>query len=162
MITTIALRDPDTRILYEQRADASPPVTMEAALTMLKSILRGRARDIEIDQFSTGAPHTALVTTPDLAATPEAPAAAIDFAALVAQLTAKIDKIGTKKPKVKGKGGKAPEDPDKDKITIPRNADGSVKEWIEGMQPCKYCNGKHLHRDCTSEAAKKAKEESGK
>ena len=36
------------------------------------------------------------------------------------------------------------------------HADGSVARWIEGMGKCRYCNGNHLNRDCTSDKAKAA------
>jgi hypothetical protein len=51
---------------------------------------------------------------------------------------------------------KPKEDPNKNTVAAPRNADGSVKKWIEGMAACKYCGEKHLHRDCTSEKAQEA------
>jgi hypothetical protein len=136
MISTIALRDPDVRELYELKHSTAPPSNREEAVAMLKGILRGRLRHEEIDQFITGAPGTALQTY--AAPAPAAVSAPVDpniasLTAAVAKLAATVDKM--KKPK---------EDPNKNTVAAPRNADGSVKKWIEGMAACKYCGEKHL------------------
>ena len=159
MISTIAMRDPETRNLYEFKAESTPPSSLEEATNILKGILRGRVRNDEIDQYITGAPGTALAAAHPTGAAPCAPCEDP-----ITVLTAAVAKLAATVDKIKSPGRKDPrKTPDKDKdktvVTAPRNADGSVKEWISGMAKCKYCDGGHLHRDCTSD---KAKEESGK
>ena len=31
-----------------------------------------------------------------------------------------------------------------------------MTHWIQGMDPCKWCGGSHLHRDCQTDAGKEA------
>ena len=39
---------------------------------------------------------------------------------------------------------------------MPRDKDGRITHWIDGMDPCK-CGGKHLYRDCDQESSATAK-----
>ena len=52
----------------------------------------------------------------------------------------------TPSPSVKGQK-------DGETVTIPRDPDGRVTHWVEGMSLCN-CNGKHLFRDCPTEGKK--------
>ena len=60
MICLIALKDPAVRDLYELKAEASPPDTLEKAVAILRTILRGRLRAEQIEQETSGAKPAAL------------------------------------------------------------------------------------------------------
>ena len=143
MINLIAFKDASLRQLYELKASATPPTTLTEAVTIVQGILRTRVRAEELDQVTSGATEQ----LPVLAAKSEAKP---DIAAALLALVAKLAPADTNKPIIdkKKKGGKD-KDKDKDKkVNVPRNKDGKVLRWVDGMGPCK-CGENHLYRDCT-------------
>ena len=54
-----------------------------------------------------------------------------------------------------GGGGKGPKGKGKKKTQPPRDSEGRALKWVEGMDPCKHCNGSHLHRDCPNQEKEK-------
>ena len=145
MINLIALKDASLRQLYELKATSTPPSTLTEAVTIIQGILRSRIRAEELDQVNSSASEPLPVLAAKTETKPDLTAALL---ALIAKLApADPDKPIADKPKrgskEKGKG----KDNDK-KVNVPRNKDGKVLRWVEGMDSCK-CGGKHLYRDCT-------------
>jgi hypothetical protein len=155
MITRIALSDPGLREMYEVKTATTKPTTLEDAAKVARDILTNRIRAEQIDAANRGeAPTPALAAgkapvkpSPCLAtvlASLDAPDRALVLAAIA-------------DPKKHGKDDE--KDKEKDEaVKAPRNKDGSVSKWIKGMSNCKFCSKPgHLNRDCTSEAAVKAR-----
>lgn len=166
MISAIAFKDPSLRDIYEVKSTLAEPKNLAEASEIVKGILRSRLRSSEMDDPSGQPPAGGMA----LAAaggngpppggggggicppcgTPSSP----ELAALMSMVTALADKVATFDPtKNQRPGG-----PTGGGVRVPRNKDGSVKKWIEGMDKCRYCGGKHLHRECNSKAAKDAAE----
>jgi len=66
----------------------------------------------------------------------------------LAAILAAINSSDPKKLKGPAKNGPSKE----------RNGKDRTFKWNAGMSKCKFCNGDHLHRDCTSDKAKAAAE----
>jgi len=163
LINLIAFRDATIRESYALRTAASVPTDFHVAIEILKAILTSRRRAEELDAaMSDQSDQTGLAATrqpsappPSSACTsPSSPPSAdkIIAAHIQTALAAALEKLGVadpykpgdankKKGKKNGKGGK-----DGDKVKVPRNEDGRIKHWVDGMAKCK-CGGKHLYRD---------------
>ena len=159
MVSAIALKDPALRELYEIKAELKPPSNLLEAAELVKSILRSRARDVEIQVEAT--PRGVALAAAHVQHQPAAQPAitleslATSLAALAAHLTDPQKNGGGRKPRATGNANG---------VKAPRNPDNSVARWITGMSACRFCGGQHLNRDCGSDAAKaaaKAKAEGG-
>ena len=164
MISIIAIKDPASRELYELKAEAKPPATLEAAAEILINMLRGRVRCEEIDQLAAGATDLSsralAATKTDLPAVkpPSGLGAALAAVGIDAsmlkpeQLSALVSALAPADPRKTGAG--------KLEVHVPRGADGKPNKWVEGMAICRcgLQGGKHLFKDCpkTKEKAKKA------
>jgi hypothetical protein len=60
MIDLIAVKDPSVREIYEYKRTANPPTSLDQAVALLNTILRGRARCDEIDEVNTATPTAGL------------------------------------------------------------------------------------------------------
>lgn len=151
MINLIAMKDAYVRDRYDTLSDISPPTDLDSAVAILDKILTGRERSEEIDQLTNGgAPAPVLAAECDdinAAAGGGGGGTLAALVATVAQLGAAVKKLSDPKKNKKEK---------KPRVEWPKNADGSIASWVEGMGGCKFCDGKHLHRECTSAAAKAA------
>ena len=154
MIGIIAYRDPTLRDLYELKCSAAPPTTLDGATKILTGILKSRRASEQLEHAIAGTEQSSLAAA--LAPAPPAPPAppTDDISAkLLAMLTKLDSKMGVKDPrkdveKKKNKKGKKPGTPkEPEKVKPPRDEDGRITHWVEGMDPCK-CGGKHLYRDC--------------
>ena len=149
MIAIIAIRDKDSRELYELKSAAAKPTTLDTAAEILTGMLRGRRRCEEIDELQSDPKGLSLVA-PKIAPKPKrlAPdalaalsAAGLDLTALAPEHMAAIV------------SALAPADPrktDAGKLDIPRDANGKPSKWIEGIATCRcgVNGGKHLFKDC--------------
>ena len=160
MIDLIAVKDPSVREIYELKRNAQPPANLDEAVSLLNSILRGRARCDEIDEVNAATPTAGLSLAADssgslkalLAALGKSGADAKSLASLVSTLQAVADPTKT------NAGDKDKKPP----LDIPRGPDGKPTTWIEGMALCRcgIGGGKHLFKDCPKakeKASKKAK-----
>jgi hypothetical protein len=166
MISVIAIKDPASRELYELKAQASPPTTLEAASDILSGMLRGRIRCEEIDALSSGPKGIALASEAKSdKSTPQQTALLTALAALGLD-TASIgaDKLTALAAALVS--ATAPADPrktdagkDKNRVAVPRDADGKPTKWVEGMARCRcgVGGGKHLFKDCPKAKEKKEK-----
>ena len=160
MITTMALSDPEIGRDYYSLSLTMPPVDLKTAVTILESVLKGKERHAQIVQARHGALLVAKETPPPAPAPPNA--LEVQLAALTALVTSRLSD-----PRFTG-AGRPPSGP-ANAVKAPRNADGSVKEWVEGMALCRGCKGKHpadggkhLNRNCPEwTSAGKGKGESG-
>lgn len=161
MIDLFAFRDADLRHEYRMQSIATPPADMTAAIKIIRDILTSRLRAEQLDAATAGEQPTSFIAA-DAGGTKPGPTqppptgAATDAAKLEA-LAALAASLGIKDPtkllsalkKTKGKG-KGPKDKGKGeekKVKVPRDSDGKILRWVEGMGPCK-CGGNHLYRDC--------------
>ena len=153
MINLIAMRDPSVRDVYDIKATAKPPTDLDEASTMLIEILRGKARDEQIDEATTGA-KPALMATKTKSKVPKG-ADTKSVSALLATLglepnaaVALAAALGPKDPNLNRVNKKST--PNKNGVTVPRDKYQKVTHWVEGMALCKcgINGGKHLFRDC--------------
>ena len=161
MIDLIAVKDPSVREIYELKRNAQAPTNLDQAVSLLNSILRGRARCDEIDEVNAATPTAGLGLAADssagslkalLAALGKSGTDAKSLASLVSTLQAIADPTKT------NAGDKDKKPP----LDIPRGPDGKPTTWIEGMALCRcgIGGGKHLFKDCPKakeKASKKAK-----
>ncbi|KOO28231.1 hypothetical protein Ctob_013261, partial [Chrysochromulina tobinii] len=161
MIDLIAVKDPSVREIYELKRNAQAPTNLDQAVSLLNSILRGRARCDEIDEVNAATPTAGLGLAADssagslkalLAALGKSGTDAKSLASLVSTLQAVADPTKT------NAGDKDKKPP----LDIPRGPDGKPTTWIEGMALCRcgIGGGKHLFKDCPKakeKASKKAK-----
>jgi len=166
MISLIAIKDSASRELYELKTATSPPANLDQASEVLSSMLRGRLRCEEIDQIESGTKDLSLVAKLDGSRKQRAPRAPPALLAALASLG--VD-VSTAKPEAMAAlvSALAPRDPrktdaGKDKVKVPRDADGKPLRWVEGMATCRcgVDGGKHLFKDCPEKA--KGKGEKGK
>jgi hypothetical protein len=54
MISTIALKDPSVREIYEIKAEMNPPNDLKSAVKLLNTILAGRERNQDLDRLAAG------------------------------------------------------------------------------------------------------------
>ena len=142
LINILVYRDEGLREQFEIVTTARPPATLDDAVEAAASILRRRTVIKQIDDVrgaSSGAgsgvslaQHRALQAEHNLAK--QALATAVN------RLSFKPD--ATKNKNFKGTAGGT------NGVKVPRDKDGRVTKWIQGMANCKYCNGPHLNRDC--------------
>ena len=120
-------------ILLASKGDAWDQGDLEANLKMIREMLRGSlvARQLE-DESTFGASPTLAANLATKYRTEIASLPAELQSALVAGDPRKLDPPNDKKPGVKA----------------PRDESGRVTHWIDGMDPCTHCKGKHLNRDC--------------
>ena len=171
MIALVALKDPAVREIYDLKAEAANPTDLSSALAVLQTILRGRQRSEEIDEVTSGAKPSALISSAKV--TPSVLSAlatlGIDTKCMksnLAAMEALASFTGVKDPN-KTRAGTDLSKPD-----IPRDSDGKPIRWIEGMATCRcgINGGKHLFKDCPkskdkkkdAEKAKKAKDAKAK
>ena len=138
---TIAYKDRDIATEFNLEARIKPPTTLDEVIAMVNGILKDRVRTEEIDQINTGA-----VSSKDS-----------QFAALISEHKALIEKQAAQLALYADadpyKGGQQQGKKKKTKKTAtgkvqpPRDEDGKIINWVEGMDKCK-CGGKHLFRDC--------------
>ena len=156
MITLIAIKDPSIRDIYEVKTATTAPATLEAASTVLTDILRGRHRAEQIDQIESGKCHPAvngIALVSDSGASPWAEPASGLNSLSHAQLLALVSSLAPKDPRLRDAGK------DKEKVDVPRDADGRPTRWVEGMATCrcKINGGRHLFKDCPQKAQKAEK-----
>ena len=128
MIDLIAVKDPSVREIYELKRNAQPPTSLDAAVSLLNSILRGRARCDEIDEVNAATPTAGLGLAADssgslkalLAALGKSSTDAKSLASLVSTLQAVADPTKT------NAGDKDKKPP----LDIPRGPDGKPMTWI--------------------------------
>jgi len=162
MIAIIAMRDPATRDLYELKATATPPTNLDEASKILSGILRGRMRCEEIDEVTSGAPSAAGLVAKAKAPKPAAGSSSTPsdpIKALAAALGADASKVAALLSSVADPNKDGTKAGGKERLDIPRDADGKPNKWIEGMALCRcgIKGGKHLFRECPKELEKKAK-----
>lgn len=172
MINLIAMRDPNVRDVFDIKATAKPPSNLDEASTMLIEILRGKARDEQIDEATTGAKPVLAATKTKGESKNGADAKAVKAllaalglngdatAALAALVAAQPD---PKRGEADGKSGK-PGAPNKNGVVPPRDKKNKITHWIEGMGLCKcgINGGKHLFRDCPDKDRQGAGEKASK
>ena len=129
-------------------------------MSLLNSILRGRARCDEIDEVNAATPTAGLGLAADSSGSLKALLAALGKSGTDAKsLTSLVSTLQAVADPTKTNAG------DKDKkppLDIPRGPDGKPMTWIEGMALCRcgIGGGKHLFKDCPKakeKASKKAK-----
>ena len=155
MVDLVAFKDVSVRDTYEVKCSASPPTTLDAAVTVLNGILTTRLRSEQLLASESDSPSSLLAKSTKVPAIPaSAPSTSAD--ALIAALIAKLGGVPdpnkdtpTSTKKDKGKGKDKDKDKDKGKVKIPRK-DGKILKWVEGMGlcDCGIAGGKHLYRDC--------------
>ena len=153
MVNLLAFKDPAVRDLYDLRSTATPPTTFDAAINILRTILRGRRRAEQLDEVSADAPsgpklssaRIALLAKLGLEKSATDDDVNLSLAALI------TDKHAPRDPhKPRDKKDRQASKPKND--GLPRDKDGKVSKWVEGMTRCK-CGGPpnaggHLFRDC--------------
>ena len=173
MLRNIMNKNPSTRELFELKCTVSPPSDLEAMITLIRSMLRVRKAAAQLDELtSTGGGHLNALTAQqvkDLQKIPEAmraPQANRDLNFAVQQqkalLAAADPNMSGGRSGGRGKGGGRGGDRGRDrgrgrgasgganpsdKVTPPKDEDGKITHWIEGMGLCS-CGNKHLYRDC--------------
>ena len=122
-------------------------------LKLVRSMLRNRMVASEIDEVSSPT-KTALAATTEKVDPAAGTAASKKAKELEKKLKAANDKLALlskvdpdKDKKTGKKRDKVPNEKTESGVVIPRDAEGRVTHWIEGMALCK-CTGKHLFRDC--------------
>jgi len=146
LVNLIAFRDASVREAYGLRT-VTPPASFQAAIAILKQILTSRLRAEQLDETMSGkatqmglmAKKEQQLPAPDAPPPPQFDAKSALVAALK-EMGVKDPKklLSTLKKKGKGKEGK---------VTVPRDKEGKILRWVDGMALCK-CGGKHLYRDC--------------
>ena len=179
MISLIAIKDPTTRELWELKTTASPPVTLDSAISTLTSILRGRLRAEQLDQAVSGTTSPAdfaLSVVSSKSAEPPPWATALAAAGLPASVAGALKPehlqalaavLGKAVPDPRKTGttpGGTGQDKDKDKVEIPRGADGKPNKWVPGMTLCRcgIDGGKHLFKDCPEKSRKESERKAKK
>ena len=142
LINILVYRDEGLREQFEIITTASPPTNLDEAVEAAASILRRRAVIKQIDDVRGAASganggvslaqHRALQAEHNLAKQA--------LAAAVSKLPFKPD--ASKNRKLHGAAG------GNNGSKVPRDKDGRVTKWIQGMADCKFCSGQHLNRDC--------------
>ena len=161
MINRMALSDPDLMTIYEIKVDIKPPGTLNQAAEIVNEILQSRKMNAVMQEALCAAPAARPVAAASNACHRSLVAgAAPPPTAEAAGLTALLSAAAAMTAAAERLSHAAPYDPKKDGLA--RDADtGRVTAWSEGMQDCRYCGGKHLHRLCTSEKAKEAEAKRG-
>ena len=167
MINSIMYKDPSIRDLWEIKSTVT--ANMDQLATVLKlarSILRSRKVAKEIDEISTPTSHPSLSADNRIVSATKAEKAALatlkSVKSLVSQgaenskvaaLLAKVDPEKDKKEKKKPRESKPLT---ANGALVPRDSEGRVTHWIEGMEACK-CGKNHLFRDCPDDPGNKSK-----
>ena len=140
--TSIGFADPDFRQTFNLEVRLQKPTTPLDLAKLITSILTANKRNEEIDALANAAPPPVpgALSAEEIAKQKNALAAA--GAVPDPRKSGGGGGGGGGKPKGKGK------DKDKKKVKPPRDSEGNVTKWIEGMEGCNTCGGKHLHRDC--------------
>ena len=140
--TSIGFADPDFRQTFNLEVRLQKPTTPLDLAKLITSILTANKRNEEIDALASAAPPPVpgALSAEEIAKQKNALAAA--GAVPDPRKSGGGGGGGGGKPKGKGK------DKDKKKVKPPRDSEGNVTKWIEGMEGCNTCGGKHLHRDC--------------
>ena len=174
MLRNIMNKNPSTRELFELKCAVSARVTLEAMVTLIRTMLRVRKAAAQLDELTStgGAQHNALTVqqVKDLQKIPETmrtPQANRDLSFAVQQQKALLaaadpSMIGGRsggrgrdgdrgRGRPRGRGGGRGGDRNSDKpatgVVPPKDENGKIIRWIEGMGSC-TCGGKHLYRDC--------------
>ena len=170
MLRNIVNKNPSTRELFELKCAVSPPSSLEAMITLIRSMLRVRKAAAQLDELtSTGGTQLNALTVQQvkgLQKIPEAmrtPQANRDLSFAVQQQKALLAAAdpnmnggrsggrGRGGDRVRGRGRGRGGDRNGDKpasgVVPPKDEDGKIIRWIEGMGFC-TCGGKHLYRDC--------------
>ena len=143
LVNILVYRDPGIRELYEITTSAKRPTTLDEAVDAVSSLLRRRGVIEQIDNVrgidsgtSGGvslAEHRALQAEHQLAKQ---------------ALVSAVKKLSFKPDATKNKKFKSPVGGDQ--VKAPRDKDGRVTMWVKGMGRCRFCDGEHLNRDCSS------------
>ena len=167
MVSIIAIKDKDSRELYQLKSVQKPPKTLDEASEILIGMLRGRRRCEEIDELESDSKGFSLAASrmpsglkplkpashkPDATVISALAAAGLDIAALSPEhMKALVTALAPADPRLNNAG--------KEKVVVPRGPDNRPLKWVEGMATCrcKINGGKHLFRDCP-----KAKEKAEK
>ena len=158
MISIIAIKDKDSRELYQLKSAQRPPSSLDEASEILIGMLRSRLRCQEIDELESDPKGFSLAASrvpsgltpfkpashkPDATVISALAAAGLDITALSPEhMKALVTALAPADPRLKNAG--------KDKVVVPRGPDGKPLRWIEGMATCrcKINGGKHLFKDC--------------
>ena len=179
-LQNIIYKDPSWRDLFENKMAIATPSDLDGMLDSIRDMLRGRKVKGQLDDATAGAtrPLHALTVQQvrDLARIPASmlsPQQSIDLdhakrqQALVAAPDPRFQQRAAGKGDGRGKGdragrgrggGKAQAQPpaEKGRVEPPRDENGRVIRWIEGMGFCSCAatgkvDGKHLFRDCETD-----------
>ena len=150
MIATLVFKCAAIREKYALRALVQQPTSLEDAASIVFDCLNSDERAEQLDDLTSGSSKPVLVAAKPAPAAAPAGHLSADTLAIVAAVAAavadpkKTDSYGKKKPK-KEVTPKKKGTPD-----LPRDSEGRVSKWVEGMQPCKcgVDGGKHLYREC--------------
>ena len=177
MIHAIVFKDPGVNTIFELKFANAPHMQIDATVSTVREVLRSRMVAQEIHDIhspskrSNPSGQSALSAISAAARTIEEfesirqrdgglsdlhHAALADAKSVVAGPDPKKNQRGPKKEKKEWKKMQKTGDKAKSagsKVEVPRDPDGRVTAWIQGMPPCN-CGANHLFRDCPTRGAK--------
>ena len=151
MIKMVAIKDPEYRKEFKQELAIQKPANVTALTTLVREMLRSDQVYDQLDELRSGT--TTRLTDAQAAAIAKA---GIDSTrlgtgearkiaeALLAKSNADPRKTDGQRPprgnRPPGSGG----------VEVPRDSDGNITKWVEGMRTCRcgINGGKHLFKDC--------------
>ena len=152
MIKMVAIKDPEYRKEFKQELAIQKPANVTALTTLVREMLRSDQVYDQLDELRSGT--TARLTNAQAAAIEKAGIDATRLGTSEAQKVAEALLAKTRADPRKtdwrphrgnrpGGGG----------VEVPRDSDGNITKWVEGMRTCRcgINGGKHLFKECPAE-----------